>query len=51
MWVRGGSMVATRLVIGIACWLMLCSPSHAAPTDQTDASPLFDNLGDRKSVV
>ncbi|MEK6640156.1 MAG: hypothetical protein AABZ17_05745, partial [Nitrospirota bacterium] len=38
-------MVATRLVIGIACWLMMCSPSHAVPADQTDAPPLFDNLG------
>ena len=38
-------MVATRLVIGIACWLMMCSPPHAAPADQTDAPPLFDNLG------
>ena len=38
-------MAATRLVIGIACWLILCSPSHAAPADQNDAPPLFDNLG------
>lgn len=45
MWVRGGSMVATRLVIGIVFWLMMCPPSHAAPADQTDAPPLFDNLG------
>ena len=38
-------MAATRLVIGIACWLMMCSPSQAALADQTDTPPLFDNLG------
>ena len=37
-------MAATRLVIGIACWLMMCSPSQAALADQTDTPPLFDNL-------
>ena len=38
-------MVATRLLIGIAYWLIMCSPSQAALADQTDTPPLFDNLG------
>ena len=38
-------MFATLLVAGIACWLGMVSLAEAAPTDQTDAPPLFDNLG------
>jgi len=45
MWVRGELMFATLLVAGIACWLGMVSLAEAAPTDQTDAPPLFDNLG------
>lgn len=45
MRVRGELMFATLLVAGIACWLGMVSLAEAAPTDQTDAPPLFDNLG------
>ena len=45
MRVKGGSMFATLLVAGMACWLAMFSSAEAAPADQTDAPPLFDNLG------
>ena len=45
MRVRGGSMFATRLIVGMACWLAMFSPAEAALADQTNAPPLFDNLG------
>ena len=38
-------MFATLLVVGMTCWLVMFSPAEAAPADQTDAPPLFDNLG------
>jgi hypothetical protein len=38
-------MFAPFLVAGMACWLAMVSLAEAAPADQTDASPLFDNLG------
>ena len=38
-------MFATLLVIGMTCWLAMFSPAEAMPADQTDAPPLFDNLG------
>ena len=38
-------MFATLLVVGMTCWLAMFSPAEAAPGDQTDAPPLFDNLG------
>jgi len=38
-------MVATLLVVGIMCWLAIFSPAGAAPADQIEAPPLFDNLG------
>ena len=38
-------MFATLLVVGIACWFAMFSPAEAAPADQADAPPLFDNLG------
>jgi len=38
-------MFATLLVVGMACWFSMFSPAEAAPVDQTDAPPLFDNLG------
>jgi len=38
-------MVATFLVIGIMCWLVMFSPVEAASADQIEASPLFDDLG------
>ena len=38
-------MFATLLVVGIACWFTMFSPAQAAPDDQTDAPPLFENLG------
>ena len=38
-------MFATLLVAGMACWLAMFSSAEAAPADQTDAPPLFDNLG------
>src|ERR1700704_5283650 len=45
MRVRGESMFAPFLVIGMICWLTMFSLAEAAPADQTDAPPLFDNLG------
>jgi tetratricopeptide (TPR) repeat protein len=45
MWRRGGLMFATLLIVGIACWAAMFSPTEAASVDQTDAPPLFDNLG------
>ena len=45
MRVRGKSMFAPFLVAGMACWLGMVSLAEAAPADQTDAPPLFDNLG------
>ena len=38
-------MFATLLVVGMTCWLAMLSPAEAASTDQTEAPPLFDNLG------
>ncbi|MEK7352424.1 MAG: hypothetical protein AAB177_16255, partial [Nitrospirota bacterium] len=38
-------MFATLLVVGMACWLAMFSSAEAEPADQTDAPPLFDNLG------
>ena len=38
-------MFATFLVVGMACWLAMFSSAEAALADQTDAPPLFDNLG------
>ena len=38
-------MFAPFLVIGMICWLAMFSLAEAAPADQTDAPPLFDNLG------
>ena len=38
-------MFAPFLVAGMACWLGMVSLAEAAPADQTDAPPLFDNLG------
>jgi tetratricopeptide (TPR) repeat protein len=38
-------MFATLLIVGMACWLAMLSPTEAALTEQTDAPPLFDNLG------
>jgi tetratricopeptide (TPR) repeat protein len=38
-------MFAPFLVAGMACWLAMVSLAEATPTDQTDAPPLFDNLG------
>ena len=38
-------MFATLLVVGITCSLMMFSPAEAASVDQTEAPPLFDNLG------
>ena len=43
--VRGKSMFAPFLVAGMACWLGMVSLAEAAPADQTDAPPFFDNLG------
>jgi tetratricopeptide (TPR) repeat protein len=45
MRIRGESMFAPFLVAGMACWLAMVSLAEATPTDQTDAPPLFDNLG------
>jgi tetratricopeptide (TPR) repeat protein len=45
MRVRGESMFAPYLVIGMISWLAMFSLAEAAPADQTDAPPLFDNLG------
>ena len=41
----GGWMFATLLVVGMTCWLAMLSPAEAASADQTEAPPLFDNLG------
>jgi len=38
-------MFATLLVVGLSCWFAMFSPAEAAPAEQTDAPPLFDNLG------
>jgi len=45
MHVKGGSMFARLLVVGMTCWLAMFSPADTATADQTDAPPLFDNLG------
>jgi tetratricopeptide (TPR) repeat protein len=45
MRVKKGSMFATLLVVGIACWAALFSSAEAAPDEQTSDPPLFDNLG------
>jgi tetratricopeptide (TPR) repeat protein len=38
-------MLARLLVVGMSCWLAMFSPAEVLPADQTDAPPLFDNLG------
>ncbi|NWF74467.1 MAG: hypothetical protein HXY51_15700 [Nitrospirae bacterium] len=38
-------MFATFLVVGMACWLAMYSPVEAAPADQAEPLPIFDNLG------
>ncbi|RPH80869.1 MAG: hypothetical protein EHM80_04065 [Nitrospiraceae bacterium] len=38
-------MFTTFLVVGMMCWAALFSSAEAAPAEQTDAPPLFDNLG------
>lgn len=38
-------MFATLLVVGMICWATLFSSAEAAPAEQADAPPLFDNLG------
>ncbi len=38
-------MLATRLMVVMACWLAMSSPAQAAPADQADTLPLYDNLG------
>ena len=38
-------MLTRLVVVGVACWLAMVSSAHATPADQTDAPPLFDNLG------
>jgi len=38
-------MFATFLVLGMTCWLAMVAPVEAGTTDQSDAPPLFDNLG------
>jgi hypothetical protein len=38
-------MFTTLLVVGLSCWFAMFSPAEAAPAKQTDAPPLFDNLG------
>jgi len=38
-------MFARFLVVGVACWLAVFSPAEAQTADQTEAPPLFDNLG------
>jgi tetratricopeptide (TPR) repeat protein len=45
MRIRGESMFAPFLFIGMICWLAMFSLAEAAPADQTDATPLFNNLG------
>jgi tetratricopeptide (TPR) repeat protein len=41
----GGSMFATLLAVGMTCWLVIFSPAEAGTANQTEAPPLFDNLG------
>jgi len=38
-------MVATFLVAGVMCWLVMFSPVKAASADPIEYSPLFDDLG------
>jgi tetratricopeptide (TPR) repeat protein len=38
-------MSAILFVVGITCWLAMFSSAEAKAADQTDAPPLFDNLG------
>ena len=38
-------MFTTLLIIGMTCWAAIFSSAEAAPADQDDAPPLFDNLG------
>ena len=38
-------MFATLLIAGMTCWLAVFSPAEAGTADQTEAPPLFDNLG------
>lgn len=38
-------MFATFLVVGMTVWLAMSSPAEAMPANQTEAPPLFDNLG------
>ena len=38
-------MFATRLVVGMSCWLAMFSLAEADPADQTAVPPLFENLG------
>jgi hypothetical protein len=38
-------MFSILLVLGMACWRAMFSSAESAPAEQTDAPPLFDNLG------
>ena len=38
-------MFTALLFIGMTCWAAIFSSAEAAPADQDDAPPLFDNLG------
>ncbi len=38
-------MFAKRVAVGMACWLAMFAPVEAGTAEQTDAPPLFDNLG------
>jgi len=38
-------MFATLFVVVMSSWLTMFSPAAAAPAEQTDAPPLFDNMG------
>lgn len=38
-------MLATRLMVVMACWLAMSSPAQAVSADLTADPPLFDNLG------
>ena len=38
-------MFATFLVLGMTCWFAMVAPVEAGTSDQTEAPPLFDNLG------
>jgi tetratricopeptide (TPR) repeat protein len=38
-------MFATLLAVGMTCWLVIFSPAEAGTANQTEAPPLFDNLG------